>query len=538
MSSSAKSKLLTQLKGLGLLPDDLLTSRQAIKAEKEALSSTRTPFGPLLVTREFSLIDTDDLAKFPIQNPLAMLHVALGTSPRFSKYARDAVAVHGLPTYNDPWGLVLYFDEVTCGNPLTLGAKRKIQGIYWSIYELGPQALSDETAWFELACFQDSKVSGFEGKMSHNVEQALMCFFDDAGHDLRTGLRFDMLHHGTFCLFMSMEIMIADIKALVEVVASNGPTSTLPCLSCDHVVSYAAKRKPELATNGDFVTLACRDHAKYGKRSNASIKAMLQQLADAHARVQAGTMTQAAFADKQKWNGYKHIPNNVILNQRLNIDVVHSLVYDWMHLMFQTGNWNREFWRLLKLCVRAGIPAYTECGEYMRTWMWPLSCSKIRGSFGTRIFTQQHFDSCNSKDAGYFKCGASEGLSMYAIGAKFFGDVVLPVARACGNTLIMSAIHSYLKLCDVIDQLARNHYGLYVSPVVLQEKATAWANSLFDTYGQTMFWPKTHKTFAHLADQLQRRKGHAYKAAHLPSCWAQDDTYVINVQLTIIAQRL
>jgi hypothetical protein len=127
---------------------------------------------------------------------------------------------------------------------------------------------------------------------------------------------------------------------------------------------------------------------------------------------------------------------------------------------------------------------------------------------------------------------------MYAIGAKFFGDVVLPVARACGNTLIMSAIHSYLKLCDVIDQLARNHYGLYVSPVVLQEKATAWANSLFDTYGQTMFWPKTHKTFAHLADQLQRRKGHAYKAAHLPSCWAQDDTYVINVQLTIIAQRL
>jgi hypothetical protein len=374
----------------------------------------------------------------------------------------------------------------------------------------------------------------FEVKMSHVVEQALLCFFDDTGHDLRTGLVYDLLQHGPFTLFMGLDILIADIKALVEIVSSNGVQSTLPCLSCDHVISYGAKCKPELAHNDGFVTLACRDPSKFGKRSSAAIKAMLQHIADSHAQVQAGTMTREDFDDKVKWNGYKHIPNNVILNDRLNIDVVHSLLYDWMHLMFQTGCWNREFWRVLRLCERAGIPSYYECGNYLRTWTWPRAHFQIRGSFDTRIFIKAHYDSCSKKDAGYFKCNASEGLSLYAVCAKFFAEVALPMAIAGGSTHLQNAIHSYLKLCDFIDQLARGKDGLYVSPATLNEKAATWATALFNTYGQSMFWPKTHKTWAHLPEQLQRRKGHAYNAAFLVDCWAQDDTHALNAQQYVV----
>ena len=526
MSSSAKSDLLRQLRDLGFLPQDARMDRGAIKAEKEALAATTTPYGPLLRAHAFKL--TDGIEDFPVQNPLAMLHVALGESPRFSNYVRDALVVHGLPSHGNPWGLVLYFDEVTCGNPLTIGNKRKIQGVYWSIYELGPQALSDETAWFELACFQDVEVLDFEGKMSHVVEQALLCFFDDTGHDLRTGLLYDLLQHGPFTLFMDLDILIADIKALVEMVSSNGVQSTLPCLSCDHVISYAAKRKPELAHNDRFVTLACLDPSKFGKRTSVGIRALLQQLADSHAQVQAGTMTNDDFDDKVKYNGYKHIPNNVILNDRLNIDIVRSLLYDWMHLMFQTGNWNREFWRVLKLCERAGIPAYYECGDYLQTWTWPRAHTQIRHSFGTRIFIKAHYDSCSKKDAGYFKCMASEGLSLYAICAKFFGEVALPMASASGNTHLENAIHCYLKLCDFIDQLARTKCGHYVSPDALRGKAETWATALFNTYGAAMFWPKTHKTWAHLWEQLLRRKGHEYEAAFLMDCWPLDYTYMLS----------
>ena len=49
--------------------------------------------------------------------------------------------------------------------------------------------------------------------MSHVVEQALPCFFDDTSHDLRTGLLYDLLQHGPFTLFMDMDVIIAGIKA-------------------------------------------------------------------------------------------------------------------------------------------------------------------------------------------------------------------------------------------------------------------------------------------------------------------------------------
>ena len=72
--------------------------------------------------------------------------------------------------------------------------------------------MSDEAAWFELACFQDVEVLDSEGKMPHVVDQALLCFFDVAVQDLRMGLLYDLLHHGPFTLFMGLDILIADIE--------------------------------------------------------------------------------------------------------------------------------------------------------------------------------------------------------------------------------------------------------------------------------------------------------------------------------------
>ena len=152
--------------------------------------------------------------------------------------------------------IVLYLDEVTCGNPFAAGSKRKIQGVYWSIYQLGMQALSDELCWFEVVAVQDEVVHALEGGMTHLVEQVLLSFFNDQGYDLRTGLAYDLKGYGPVMLVMGLELIIADIKALVEAVGSNGPTAMLPCLCCDHVVSYHSKQRPPLDTNDAFVTLS------------------------------------------------------------------------------------------------------------------------------------------------------------------------------------------------------------------------------------------------------------------------------------------
>lgn len=110
---SGKSSILTDLRRLGFVPPTVATSRWAIKREKEEVAATRTPYGKLLIEREF--ITDDGVHNFPMQNPHAMLHVALSQSEQYATYFKDAVDRYGRPSANKPWDIVLYFDEITCG---------------------------------------------------------------------------------------------------------------------------------------------------------------------------------------------------------------------------------------------------------------------------------------------------------------------------------------------------------------------------------------------------------------------------------------
>ena len=191
---------------------------------------------------------------------------------------------------------------------------------------------------------QDEVVHALEGEMTHLVEQVLLSFFNNQGYDLRTGLAYDLKGYGPLMLVMCLELIIADIKALVEAVGSNGPTAMLPCFCCERVVSYDSKQRPPLDTNDGFVTLSCLEHAQMGKRTSDNVRQTLQRMAANRAKVTATTMLQKDADTSVTWNGYKHIPNNFLLNRSLSIDVISCIVFDWMHLMFQTGCWNREVW--------------------------------------------------------------------------------------------------------------------------------------------------------------------------------------------------
>ena len=315
----AKCSLIATLKDMDLLPSAMTASRRTLKRDKEQLAATKTPYGRLLQNHSFA---TEDGATtiVPFQNPLAMLYVATQTSEAYTQYVRDAIEIHGKPSAQSPWGIVVYFDEVTCGNPFAQGNKRKVQGVYWSVYELGMQALSDELCWFEVVAIQQERVHTLKGGMTYVVEQVLLSFFNDEGFDLRTGLAFDILGYGPLMMVMNLDFIIADIKALVEAVGSLGPTAMLPCFLCDHVVSYVSKSKPPLKDNDAFVTLSCLDHSKMGKRSSANIRQTLQTMATKRAQVDANTLTKTEADASQTYNGYKHIPNNFLLNQSLAID--------------------------------------------------------------------------------------------------------------------------------------------------------------------------------------------------------------------------
>ena len=278
VSLSGKEAILKDLQSLGYIPDDVGCSRRRMQAARKEVADRMTPFGKLLMQRE---VNTDNgVVSYPFQNPLAMLHVAMSDGDRFAGYVRDAIIKNGEPTPAAPWSLVIYVDEVTCGNPLAVrsDARRKVQGVYWSLYQLGACALSDESCWFELAALRTSETTHFVGSVSHLLDVCLSCFFDPDGHDVRYGLEFHLKLHGPFRLSMVCEFLIADIKALVEAIGANGVSAILPCFLCRRILSIKAKQKPELASLDDFVDLGCLDQRRWGKHTNASILALLREL--------------------------------------------------------------------------------------------------------------------------------------------------------------------------------------------------------------------------------------------------------------------
>ena len=502
---SARAEMLTALKDMGYIPQDVSTSRAAFRREKAQVASSVTPYGPLIVQRDF--VTKDGLRKFPLQNPCALLDVALGQSEKFAQYFREAVDLHGLPSANKPWDIVMYMDEITCGNPLALGSKRKVQAIYWTIYQLGPQAMADETVWLEILAIRSKVVCTFAGGMSHCVERALDLLFDAAGNDLRTGLMFNVLGYGKVTLTARLGMLTGDFNALVEVIGGNGVSALLPCPCCERVLSWQGKNKRELIDDDRFVTLSCLDHARCGKRSGQNITRLLKRL---------DQPPPGALKKLQTLTGYKKLDRNFVLRGPVKVDLEQILFFDFMHLEFQTGNWNREFWNCLKLAKACGFPNYQACGDYCKRWQYPV-CPNFK-----ILFTREHFRSCNEEGSQYFKCQASCALSLYPIACKFMTDIVLPQARQCEDQKMEVAILSLRKHCYALDLLTASKQGKRVPAHTLQAAFNDWGQSLTEAWGDDLWFPKTHISYTHLADQLAIREQKCGRHAFVPACWAQE----------------
>ena len=155
---SFKCEILKDLKELKYIPEDVTVSRRCHSAYRKQTAERRTPYGTLLQQKVFQA--TSDPKPYPVQHPLAMLELAMA-SPPFAAYVRDALEVHGSPRM-----------AFTCGNALVDrdNATGTVHGLYWSMYQLGPSALADESCWFERASFRTIEASGFVGGVSHLLD--------------------------------------------------------------------------------------------------------------------------------------------------------------------------------------------------------------------------------------------------------------------------------------------------------------------------------------------------------------------------------
>ena len=460
------------------------TGRSSLARARREAAETTTSFGKLMQWHNFqtkSGLGVD----LTIQAPLPMLSVAAEHSPKFGEYLRNAYDREAC-TAEHPWHIIIYSDEIVCGNPLAHKQGRKIEAVYWSLQELGPTALADELCWFEAAALRTQLAKGLLGGMSQVLLLILNCFFGATGPDIRRGAMVTA-QCKAMMIFASFGSLIADIPALSAVIGCKGASGTKPCPLCKNVVGT---RSALAVGNAEFVPITCTDTSRIQLHSDSSVDKVLKYL-----RRRCAALNQTDFAALTTMHGFNNLPINLFVDNDFGARAVSGLMFDWMHVFMVNGCFNVEAFLLLK---KAGCQRFA---AYLDHFTVTRSSPKV-----AYLCSDAKWTSCVA--AKHFKCTASEGLTLYPI-LRHWCLAILIAAGAC-----LAEAHSFVALATVLDLLLASRNGIEVAPQRLHDALLDWLNKHVAAYGVAFMKPKHHYSL-HLPSVLRR-------VLYLCACWVHE----------------
>jgi len=471
-SASALSAILTTAADEGL-PD--LHSRSACRAARDLDSIEITPYGP--INGSLDVVDSDGTPRsIPIANPLAFLWIALSTSAPFRAFFQSRMDAHP-PSPERPWGIVIYSDEVTPGDAKQPNPKRKFQALYWTLLELGVNALSREAAWFPIMTEYSQYINKLAASLSQAFSEAIKSFFPPEGFNLAVSGITLPLDGDNRRLFAILRIMLQDGGAFKQTFHHRGDAASKLCLLCKNLFTASS----EIVDNDGSMLLRCN----VIKRDEL-VPATDADLRNTYRYVegQAHVLGAEAFKALQQALGVTHHPRSIMLDRYLDAYLLVTQIYlhDWMHALLVDGVFNDVLLLLLNHVQYDGAPNVWELLEgYVARWHWPALCGSTAGL--AEVFSPARKKS--HKDSGHIKCPASGLLSLYPVIAVFVCTILLPAGQC------VAACNAFLALCDVLDVItAVNRTN--VPPARLLAAVEGFLARFVAVWGDEHLGPKYH----------------------------------------------
>ena len=164
VSARALAAICKWAKAKGGLPE--CESRNPMRKVRDDICKAVTgPYGTLHKLVPFATV-TGEYVRVEIANPWAYLHEILSASPSIAGLVTHLLQQDGYRcSWDSPWSLVLYSDEITPGNQVSHKNSRKTWAIYYSFLEFGP-ALASEDYWFTGTLVSSDVVKSLDGGWS------------------------------------------------------------------------------------------------------------------------------------------------------------------------------------------------------------------------------------------------------------------------------------------------------------------------------------------------------------------------------------
>ena len=386
-------------------------------------------------------------------------------------------------TYDSPYHLVIYADEVVPGNVLRLDNRRKIFCVYIAIREVGPTYLKNEFLWVPVAALRSKVVKGIPGGLSACF--AHLCrrlFIHDRVRESGVTLDLDLPQSRFATFYFRLGNIVADGYALRAAYSSKGSSGKVPCLLCNNVLN-------ERVASPGLVHISCAEVEKFQLASDAD----LWRKAD-HLHALCGTTTKTAFEHKQLLYGLTYCPEGLLWDRSLRpyVHPASCTSYDSMHCLVGNGVAQNETGYLLSALKGIGVT-----WQHLRRYT--ASDWHFNAASGSSAILRASFAEAREKawaSSGAFKSTASEMLMMQPVLLHFLHTVVQPTNQLQPHLASYEALGRLLHIVRLAKDGQPVHGGL-------QEAAKAHSVLFARAYPGEEVKPKDHYTH-HLAGQVKK----------------------------------
>ena len=458
------------------IPSAVSASSQ--RRARQKACQVMTPFGQITQELVLRLASGED-STVHVLHPFALLYRTVRECPPFRSLLLETLQKYP-STRTNPWGIIIYFDEVSPTNPLASGTdERKIQSFYWTFREFLP-FLSREEVWFIVSCTRSTTIEELEVGMNEMVKLVLkQCFFnEDSHHFAKSGIALDVRDPAVDVpnivhIFAQHALTIADFLALKQLLNAMGHNGLKPCPCCRNIV------KDDIADGRTLFGLSNLECARWRQHTDQSIRELHEHMRERKTHIGA-----TAFGDLQSRLGFNYSAASIVCDATLAFKAVSTLVFDWPHVYLVNGIFGREldafmaFARAYTPPYMRSIVTYADLHEYLSRWTWSA-----------------HWDSCKLIFAkGKLSSTASEQLSAYPVIRKFFLDEIIGEPTLAP---LHAAAESCVMICTSLELLQCASRRL-IPAQELHDATIAHLRKHLEVHG-TEWWVYKHHQAAHLA---------------------------------------
>lgn len=414
-------------------------TRHSASKELHQHDSVVTPFGPLYTTLEIAVPGSAPIV-VDCTNPFAFLWYSASLSPEAGKFFQTWLS-------GKICRIAFYNDNVTPGNVLRPDRGRTFEAIYWTFIEFPAWFRSKaSSSWFVFAMVESTKLDDVPGALPALAKASILKFFpqDDTSFNFKTtGVLLDVSGVSVH-VRAEFGCLLADEKAIKEIVSCKGASGTKPCVSCKNVVG---RTEPDVA--GYLVHYSCPDPGRFDRQTPASLSIMVNDLLDKH-----GSVPQREFAFLEQAYGIVFDTGALIFDEytRSLTRMPDTIFWDWMHCLLASGGVGQyEVNQVVREIVKEGI-AVSQLDEFCSSVQVPSSRARL-----TKTFFK---DRLVNKDDAHIRAFASEVLSAITVLGIFMDVVIKPMGKmpvhcACFDRLreIVNMLSRGDEVCTCIPEL-------------------------------------------------------------------------------------